>query len=116
LTSRETSRGNPGLRLARLPADPAPVLVVTGELDVYEASAFRTELFAMVDEGHSRVIVDCSGMGFIDSAGLSVLVESQRRLAAQDGELVLRGLRPASRRIFEITDMVGLFTFENALS
>jgi anti-sigma B factor antagonist len=102
--------------LARLPADPAPVLVVTGELDVYEAPTFRNELFAMVDEGHGRVIVDCSGMGFIDSAGLAVLVEAQRRVGVHDGELVLRGLRPASRRIFEITDLVGLFTLENALS
>jgi anti-anti-sigma factor len=55
-------------------------------------------------------------MGFIDSAGLASLVEAQRRLAPHDGELVLRGLRPPSRRIFEITDLVGLFRFEDSLS
>jgi len=114
--SRDPSRGSSGLRLARLPADPAPVLVVTGELDVYEAPAFRQELFAIVDEGHERVIVDCAGMGFIDSAGLAALVESQRRVVGHGGELVLRGIRPSARRIFEITDTVELFTFEAPLS
>jgi anti-sigma B factor antagonist len=91
------------------------VLVVTGELDVYEAPAFRTELFAILDEGHARVVVDCSGMSFIDSAGLAALVESQRRLAARDGQLVLRGVQPASRRIFEITDLTDAFVFEGAV-
>jgi anti-sigma B factor antagonist len=116
LTSRETSRGTPGLQLVRLPDDPAPVLVVTGELDVYDAPSFRNELFAIIDEGHRRVVVDCSGMAFIDSAGLSVLLESQRRLAAHEGDLVLRGLRPAQRRIFEIADLVEIFTFEGSVS
>jgi anti-sigma B factor antagonist len=116
LTSRETSPENSGLRLARLPDDGAPVLAVTGELDVYEAPALRTELFAIVDEGHARVVVDCAGMGFIDSAGLAVLVDAQRRLAGHGGELVLRGLRLPARRIFEITDTIGLFTLEAPIS
>jgi anti-sigma B factor antagonist len=91
-----------------------PVLVVQGEVGVYEASAFRHELFALVDEGHSRVVVDCSGLAFLDSAGLATFVDAQRRLSARDGELVLRDLRPSTRRIFEITDLVELFSFETA--
>jgi anti-sigma B factor antagonist len=116
LTSRETGHEASGLTVVRLPADPAPVLVVTGELDVYEAPAFRNELFAVIDEGHDRVVVDCAGMAFIDSAGVAAMVEAQRRLAGRSGELVLRGVRPAARRIFEITDLAQLFTFEGAVS
>jgi anti-sigma B factor antagonist len=112
LTSGDTSRGTPGLELVRLPDDPVPVLVVSGELDVYEAPAFRSELFAIIDEGHERVVVDCSRLGFIDSGGLATFVDSARRLAARDGELVLRGVRPSARRIFEITDLVTMFVFE----
>jgi anti-sigma B factor antagonist len=98
-----------------LPADPAPVLVVSGELDVYEAPAFRAELLSIIDEGHRRVVVDCAGMAFIDSAGLAALVDAQRRLVGIDGQLVLRAVRPSSRRIFEITDLVTLFAFEDAV-
>jgi anti-anti-sigma factor len=103
------------LALTRLPSDPAPVLVLTGELDVYEAPVFRSELFSIIDEGHRRVVVDCAGMAFIDSAGLATLVDAQRRLAANDGQLVLRAVRSSSRRIFEITDLVTLFAFEDAV-
>jgi anti-sigma B factor antagonist len=114
LTPRDASRAPSGLQLTRLPADPAPVLVVTGEVDVYEAPAFRSELFALVDEGHRRVVVDCSGLAFLDSAGLATFVDAQRRLEGRGGELVLRGLRASTRRIFEITDLVELFSFETA--
>jgi anti-sigma B factor antagonist len=112
VTQSETSRGTPALRLARLPADPAPVLVVTGEVDVYEAPTFRSELFGLLDEEHERIIVDCSGMNFIDSAGLAALVDAHRRAASRGGTIVLRGVRAASRRIFEITDLVNLFEFD----
>jgi anti-sigma B factor antagonist len=114
LTPRHVSHAPTGLQLTRLPADPVPVLVVRGEIDVYEAPAFRTALFALVDEGHRRVVVDCSGLAFLDSAGLATFVDAQRRLEARGGELVLRGLRAATRRIFEITDLAELFSFETA--
>jgi len=109
LTAHDTSRG---FRVRRQPADPAPVLAVAGELDVYEAPGFRNELEAILDEGHRRVVVDCSAMTFIDSAGLAALVDMRRRLEAHDGVLVLRGLSPRSRRIFEITDLVRLFELD----
>jgi anti-sigma B factor antagonist len=111
---RDAGRAPAGLHLARLPGDPTPVLVVTGEVDVYEAPAFRAELFALVEQGHARVVVDCSGLAFLDSAGLAAFVDAQRRLATREGELVLRNLRPSTRRIFEITDLVELFSFETA--
>jgi anti-sigma B factor antagonist len=95
-----------------LPDDGAPVLVVTGEVDVYEAPTFRHELLGIIDEGHERIVVDCSGMRFIDSAGLASLVEAQRRMSARDGTIVLRGMRPATMRIFEITDLESLFAFD----
>jgi anti-sigma B factor antagonist len=98
----------------RLPADPAPVIVIAGDVDVYEVPSFRAALGAVLDEGFERVVIDCSGMTFIDSAGLALLVDVQRRLAARGGELVLRGVRPASRRIFEITSLTTMFTFDDA--
>ncbi len=105
----EAMRGMPGLRLTRV-ADAAAVLLVAGEVDVYEAPTFRNALFAIIDEGHDRLVVDCSGMTFIDSAGLAALVDARRRMG--DGEIVLRAVRPASRRVFEITELASLFSFE----
>jgi anti-anti-sigma factor len=107
-----TTHGRPGLQLVRLPADPVPVLVVSGELDVYEAPTFRAELSAMVEEGHERVVVDCMNMTFIDSAGLATLLDAARRLHARDGVLALRHVRPATRRLFEVAGVVDAVEFD----
>jgi anti-sigma B factor antagonist len=101
------------MELTPLPEEPAPALAVTGEVDVYEAPRLRAALFALLDEGPDRVVIDCSGMRFIDSAGLAVFVDAQRRLQPRGGTLVLRGLRSATRRIFEITALEDVFAFDD---
>lgn len=111
LTSRST-HGTPGLELVRLPADPAPVLVVSGALDVYETPNFRNALFAIVDEGHDRVVVDCMGITFVDSSGLGVLVDASRRLHERDGSLVVRHAPPPTRRLFDLAGVDGYFEFD----
>jgi anti-anti-sigma factor len=112
LTPRSTHHGTPGLQLVRLPADPAPVLVVSGALDVYETPHFRAALFEIVDEGHDRVVVDCMGITFIDSSGLGVLVDASRRMQERDGSFVVRHVPAATRRLFELAGVGEFFEFD----
>lgn len=78
------------------------MLVVEGEIDVCAAPALREELGSLAAEGHERVVVDCGGIDFINSTGVGVLVETSERISGSGGELVLRGLRPKARRVFEM--------------
>jgi anti-anti-sigma factor len=56
------------------------VIVVTGELDLAIADRFEAELD--VELGRLPVVVDVSGVGFMDSSAVRILVQSQRKLAA----------------------------------
>jgi anti-sigma B factor antagonist len=89
------------------------VVSFTGELDISSAARVEKEL-ARVEEGAPPLIVlDLSGLDFMDSTGLRLVVGADHRARARGGRLaVVRG-REAVQRIFRITrledrlDMVG---------
>jgi anti-sigma B factor antagonist len=90
----------------------APELTIRGEVDVSTSAALREELYRLIDNGATRVVIDCGEMDFIDSSGLGVLVGALKRVREKDGELVLRSLNPSARKVFEITGLTKLFTIE----
>ena len=59
---------------------------VSGELDQSTAPELRTVLAdALGEAAAAAVLVDLSDCNFIDSTGLSLLVETKRRLSEDDG-------------------------------
>ncbi len=90
------------------------VVAVRGEIDVATSPALREELYQLIDGGAREVVVDLSGLGFIDSSGLGVLVAALKHMRERDGRLVLAGLAQPALRVFEITDLTTLFTLEPA--
>ena len=90
----------------------APELAIRGEVDVSTSAALREELYTLIDNGATRVVIDCGQMDFIDSSGLGVLVGALKRVREKNGELVLRALNPSASKVFEITGLTKLFTIE----
>jgi anti-sigma B factor antagonist len=92
------------------------VVAVRGEIDVATSATLRDELYAVIDGGSTALVVDLSGLGFIDSSGLGVLVGSLKHMRERDGEMVIAGLEQPARRVFEITGLTELFPMEPASS
>ena len=83
------------------------ILTVGGEVDIATVDSFRQALLD-AQKRSRRVVVDVSGVTFMDSAGVNALVGAYHRVAA-DEELRLVGLRPNVRRVFEITGLLEVF-------
>ena len=79
--------------------------VVVGEVDMATTPQLRDELLGLVDEGHRHLVLDVSGVPFLDSTGLGVLMELHRRLRDNDGAVALVGARPALVRLLTITNL-----------
>jgi anti-sigma B factor antagonist len=92
------------------------VIAVRGEIDVATSPTLRDELYTVIDGGSTALVVDLSGLGFIDSSGLGVLVGSLKHMRERDGQLVIAGLEQPARRVFEITGLTELFPMEPAAS
>ena len=60
--------------------DDIGLVVLTGEVDISTAPLFKDDLVALVDEGVTHIVVDLTGVTFIDSTALGVLIGGVRRL------------------------------------
>lgn len=84
---------------------------VFGELDQATAPELRSALTAAFDAGDA-VLVNLSECDFIDSTGLSLLVEAKRKLAEDERQFGVCCPDPDVRRLLSLTgidDAVGLF-------
>ncbi|MDQ1437653.1 MAG: anti-sigma factor antagonist [Acidimicrobiaceae bacterium] len=77
----------------------------TGELDVATAPAFRQMLMDAVNQEPDCVIVDLSGVTFIDSTALGVIVGASKRARLMQVDVVLDHPSPSIRKVLEITGM-----------
>ena len=86
------------------------VVQAAGELDVNTAPELRERLAGLIGEGSRAILIELSGVTFVDSTALSVLVSALKRLRQADGDLQLSSPSPSVRRVFEITGLTRLFT------
>jgi anti-sigma B factor antagonist len=91
------------------------VLAVTGELDVATAPRLRQEAVRLSTAGQHRLVIDLSGVGFLDSTGLGVIVGVLKRMRTHGGELVLAAAEPQVRKVFEITRMTDILPIHDSV-
>lgn len=84
------------------------VIQVSGELDAANCRRLRDELLSRADAGHHRFAVDLSGLSFMDSAGIGVLVGATKRARAADGCLCLVSPRHHIRQVLESMGLVSV--------
>ena len=96
------------LVIATEDSDGIPVISVAGQLDISNAAALEQALARVAAARPRALIFDLSGLEFMDSAGVSVLV----RARAEVGEVRLRNPTPIVRRLIEITGLSGILPIE----
>lgn len=93
--------------------DGVTVVTVEGEVDLYTAPRLRERLDEFIAEGRKSLVVDLSGMDFIDSTGLGVLVGALKRIRQAGGDLTLRHPTRSTHKILEIAGLTKLFSIES---
>ena len=89
--------------------DQTHVIEVSGQIDLYAAPEFKQHTRDVIDGGAKRVIVDLSGVEFMDSTGLGVLVGALKRLRSAQGTLALVVTDYDIERMLELTGLDGVF-------
>ena len=81
------------------------MLAAQGEIDIAAVPTFRDQLRRVVEDGSSSIVIDLSGVRFIDSAGLRVLVDGLTRARRRDADLRVACPSASLRRTFEISGL-----------
>jgi anti-anti-sigma factor len=91
------------------------VLSVTGRVDAATSPDLEEVVNRYIGRGCSRLIFDFSGLEYISSAGLRVLISARKQLVPSGGTIVLVGLRPFVREVFDMTGFSKIFTIYQTL-
>ena len=84
------------------------VVVIAGRLDAAQSPAAQSFL----DQVQGPVTLDCTKLEYISSAGLGVLLRTQKRLLAANGKLRLAGVNRHLRDIFQYSGFDRIFEIE----
>jgi anti-sigma B factor antagonist len=100
----------PNFVLTEQELDEATVVIrVAGEIHATTAPEFSQRLNSAIEGGKTGVVLDLTGVEFIDSTGLSVLLNGLRRVTRVRGAMVIACANPTVLRLFEITRLDSTF-------
>ena len=75
---------------------------------------------ALVTAGHKNLLLDFSGLDYISSAGLRLVLVVAKRLKQDNGQLLLCGMQSHIREVFDISGFLAILnvadTRSNALA
>lgn len=84
-----------------------PVVEVTGRLDVASAPLFDAETASVCTDRRDRVLLDCSALTYVSSAGLRSILKMIKATAVHGGRV---GMFAVSPQILEVIEISGFQT------
>jgi anti-sigma B factor antagonist len=85
------------------------IIRVAGEIHATSAPEFSERLNQAIARGKTGIVLDLTAVEFIESTGLSVLLNGLRRVTRVRGTMVLACANPTVLRLFEITKLDSTF-------
>jgi anti-sigma B factor antagonist len=91
------------------------VVEVSGWIEIGSAPQLRETLISVIDKGYVQLVIDLSGVVFLDSTGLGVLIGSLHRLRSRDGSLALAGASDRVYKVFHTTQLTKVLTIADTV-
>ena len=97
------------------PAPGVTVVAVGGEIDIASSPELSRRLDAVDAAGPFHVVVDLSGLTFVDSSGIRSLVVSAREMEGRGGAMVLAAPQSHVQRVFSTVHLSDVIAIEPTL-
>ena len=98
------------------------VVAFTSRIDLEGETSltFKEKLKSLIGDGHLRVVIDLTNVGFVDSQGLGALISCLKVLRQSGGTLGLTHLSEPVEAVLRITRLIRVFdvvpTVDDALA
>ena len=93
------------MEIAQHSASGVTVVSLQGRFDAASAPEAEGVFKKLAQDGVARVVVDLSGVEYISSGGLRVVIMLSKSLEKGNGQMALCGLNPFVSEVFEITNL-----------
>lgn len=91
----------------------ARLIKLVGQLNSGNAASAEADVLALIDRGERRLLADFSLLDYISSAGLRVMLVAAKRLRQEGGKLVLCGMQPQVKEVFQISGFLNILDVTN---
>jgi anti-anti-sigma factor len=108
-TAARKPRPGAELRLDIRPGAPARA-AVRGEIDISAVTWLREDLLSVILRHGPELVLDLSGVSFMDCAGINLLLATRRRARLAGGWLQVINAAPAVSRIIALTGLRQVLT------
>ncbi|MGL1863079.1 MAG: STAS domain-containing protein [Pseudodesulfovibrio sp.] len=96
------------------------ILAVDGNLDAEGTQIMEEKVVGLLEGGETSLLFDFSGLDYINSSGLRVLVLAYQRLKKTSGKVAICGIKDYIQEVFEVSGYDKIFplytTKEDAVS
>ncbi len=90
-------------------AGPISLLEVTGRLTSFETGALRDSISRLLKEGRKNLVLNLSGLQYLDSSGIGELARMYVSVVKGDGQMKVVGLSPKIEEILKVTHLYQVF-------
>ena len=87
-------------------------LGLIGDLDMAGAPVLRQSIVQEVSQGNIFLVLDFTGVHFIDSSGLGSIIGGLRRVRSNHGDLFLIGVDVELKKIFRLCELDKIFNID----
>ncbi|GIM28115.1 anti-sigma F factor antagonist [Clostridium polyendosporum] len=92
------------------------VVILIGELDHHSAEEVRVKIDDRIDrENVKNIIFDFSGVTFMDSSGIGVVIGRYKKLSLRKGTVSVISVNNNLKRVFELSGMFKIINYYNNL-
>lgn len=85
------------------------ILHMQGRLDAISSPTAEHKLFDYINSGQNKLLLDFSGVDYLSSAGMRMLLSTTKKLKALDGKLVVYAVTP------NVMDVLKMSGFDHVL-
>ncbi len=88
------------------------ILDISGELDAHTAPSLEEAITGLIGQNEHRIIVNCTSLEYISSAGLGVFMAYIEDVRELGGDIKLAEMKPS---VYNVFDLLGFPTLYDIL-
>ena len=108
-------RGTPGdgraVEIGERHEGGALVLSLAGRLDSDSAPVLMARISAALERGADRMVLDCEGLAYVNSAGLRALLIGAKAFRQEGGKFAIAALTPQCRSVMEMSGFLSVIDY-----